>query len=516
MVELENIHDDALRMEPIHRVLFGCDGDNLLDEVAAFAAQKGATLAAGPQAQEIVAVYEGKEVTLAIEGSPYKLAVGTLQAFLDWWLLSHPQARLDYIHGEDTVRTLVAGEGAVGFLLPTPERDRLFDTIRTEGALPARRSPWAPPTKSGIIWNAAGCKPFAAGPAVDKVWGAGAFPVAQSFALPSGIPLPFLPAQSSRRALAAPSARFAPSQISAFCALTARSPCICSRLQVALPPSVASAHWAHASFRSACGSLCRLWRQQPTGLTLPFGLPLPFLPAQSSRRALAAPSARFASSQISAFCALAARSPCICSRLQVALPPSVASAHWAHASFRRTCGSLCRLWRQQPTGLTLPFGLPLPFLPAQSSRRALAAPSARFASSQISAFCALAARSPCICSRLQVALPPSVASAHWAHASFRRTCGSLCRLWRQQPTGLTLPFGAPKPSAAAFYVSVASARRAQETRLSPTSGVFNGLAGPALSGRTRLLFSGMPARSRSSGCSAKKSTKKTSDGIDID
>ena len=109
-----------------------------LDEVAAFAAQKGATLAAGPQAQEIVAVYEGKEVTLAIEGSPYNLAVGTLQAFLDWWLLSHPQARLDYIHGEDTVRMLVAGEGAVGFLLPTPERDRLFDTIRTEGALPRK------------------------------------------------------------------------------------------------------------------------------------------------------------------------------------------------------------------------------------------------------------------------------------------------------------------------------------------------------------------------------------------
>lgn len=138
MVELENIHDDALRMEPIHRVLFGCDGDDLLDEIAAFAAAKGATLAAGPQAQEIAVVYEGKEVTLSIEGSPYKLAVGTLQAFLDGWLSAHPQARLDYIHGEDTVRTLVAGEGAVGFLLPTPERDRLFDTIRAEGALPRK------------------------------------------------------------------------------------------------------------------------------------------------------------------------------------------------------------------------------------------------------------------------------------------------------------------------------------------------------------------------------------------
>ena len=42
-----------------------------------------------------------------------------------------------------------------------------------------------------------------------------------------------------------------------------------------------------------------------------------------------------------------------------------------------------------------------------------------------------AARSPCICSRLQVALPPSVATAHRAGASFRRTFGSL---WAFGPT----------------------------------------------------------------------------------
>ena len=91
-------------------------------------------------------------------------------------------------------------------------------------------------------------------------------------------------------------------------------------------------------------------------------MPLPFLPAQSSRRALAAPTARFAV------------------RLRVALR-----------------------FAQQPTGLTLPFGALMVSLP-----------------SQISAFCALAARSPCICSRLRVALR-----------------------YAQQPTGLTLPSGAP-------------------------------------------------------------------------
>ena len=74
-----------------------------------------------------------------------------------------------------------------------------------------------------------------------------------------------------------------PSQISAFCALAARSPCICSHLRVAL----------------GCA-------QQPTGLTLPSGA------------------------------------------LRVALPPPVASAHRARASLRACRGlgqsakALCR------------------------------------------------------------------------------------------------------------------------------------------------------------------------------
>ncbi len=64
--------------------------------------------------------------------------------------------------------------------------------------------------------------------------------------------------------------------------------------------------------------------------------------------------------------------------------------------------------------------------------------------SQISAFCALAARSPCICSRLRVALR-----------------------FAQQPTGLTLPFGVPKPVPQHNLASVASGQRPQETRLIP-------------------------------------------------
>ena len=124
-------------------------------------------------------------------------------------------------------------------------------------------------------------------------------------------------------------------------------------------------------------------------------------------------------SQISAFCALAARSPCICSRLRVALPPLAATAHRAGASLRAT-------------------GHALPVLPAQSSRRALAAPTARFAV------------------HLRVAL----------------RCA-------QQPIGLTLPSGAPKPVPQHNPASVASGQRPQETRLIPPASFFHQPSGAA-------------------------------------
>ena len=76
--------------------------------------------------------------------------------------------------------------------------------------------------------------------------------------------------------------------------------------------------------------------------------------------------------------------------------------------------------------------------------------------SQISAFCALTARSPCICSHLRVALD---------------LCPTARRLMLSSaPAGAW--GSAPKPYAAAFSTSVASVRRTQETRLSPNSGVF--------------------------------------------
>jgi uncharacterized protein (DUF1015 family) len=119
-------------------VLFGYDGDDMLDEIARFAAEKGASIAADELAQQITVVFEGKEVELGISGSPYTMAVGTLQAFLDQWMKNHPETTLDYIHGEEAVQELVKGEGAIGFLLPAPDKSDLFTTVIREGAMPRK------------------------------------------------------------------------------------------------------------------------------------------------------------------------------------------------------------------------------------------------------------------------------------------------------------------------------------------------------------------------------------------
>lgn len=138
MVELVNIHDDALQCLPIHRVLFGYDGDTFMEEWERYAAAHGISLAGGMDSQEITCVFEGKEVRLGVTGQVQPLAVGTLQAWLDDWLLSHPQVRLDYVHGEETVRALAAGENTIGFLLPPVDKSGLFETVRSQGTLPRK------------------------------------------------------------------------------------------------------------------------------------------------------------------------------------------------------------------------------------------------------------------------------------------------------------------------------------------------------------------------------------------
>ena len=130
LIELENIHDGVLEFEPIHRVVFGVDDKNKF--VREFIEALGCTnLNNG--GEKIVITKDGEELPLYIGKPTSPLAVGTVQKYLDEIGLE-----VDYIHGEDVTKELSSKDGAVGILLPKPEKSSLFETVIKDGALPRK------------------------------------------------------------------------------------------------------------------------------------------------------------------------------------------------------------------------------------------------------------------------------------------------------------------------------------------------------------------------------------------
>ena len=68
-----------------------------------------------------------------------QLPVGTLQRFLDEYLIGHPEARVDYIHGAGVAEELACSRSdAIAFLLPAMGKEELFPTVIHDGVLPRK------------------------------------------------------------------------------------------------------------------------------------------------------------------------------------------------------------------------------------------------------------------------------------------------------------------------------------------------------------------------------------------
>lgn len=134
LAEIVNLHDSALSFEPIYRVVFHADPAKLLGELRNYIATLDG--AAAPQSIRCIGTFD--EVTLDIPHPVQQLTVGTLQAFLDDYVKAHPEAEVDYIHGEDSLASLAASDDAIGFLFDGMEKSQLFRTVIYDGALPRK------------------------------------------------------------------------------------------------------------------------------------------------------------------------------------------------------------------------------------------------------------------------------------------------------------------------------------------------------------------------------------------
>ena len=140
LVEIVNLHDKALFFEPIYRVMFDVDPNDVLDRLRTYLAALNGT--AAPQSIKcLVSLPEGglyASHNVTATHPVQQLTVGTLQTFIDEYLSAHPEASVDYIHGEDSTAVLLRQPNTIGFLFDGMEKSQLFRSVMYDGALPRK------------------------------------------------------------------------------------------------------------------------------------------------------------------------------------------------------------------------------------------------------------------------------------------------------------------------------------------------------------------------------------------
>ena len=132
LVEIVNLHSPALQFEAIHRIVTDTDTEKLIADMNEFL-----EITEKPSEQSFSYIIGKTEKKVYIGKTCSNLTVGSLQSFLDKWLKENG-GKIDYIHGADTLRTLVENKGGIGFILPDMNKNQLFPTVIKDGALPRK------------------------------------------------------------------------------------------------------------------------------------------------------------------------------------------------------------------------------------------------------------------------------------------------------------------------------------------------------------------------------------------
>jgi hypothetical protein len=152
LVELVNLHDEALVFEPIHRVLLDlapgkdiCEdfqafytGNSRYSAVSSLEEMKAVVDSQTGNAHKIGLVSASGFGLLEIERPSSVLPVGTLQSFLDEFLKKGGARGIDYVHGAETVVKIGRKGGSLGLYLPAMNKHDLFKTVILDGALPRK------------------------------------------------------------------------------------------------------------------------------------------------------------------------------------------------------------------------------------------------------------------------------------------------------------------------------------------------------------------------------------------
>lgn len=126
LCELVNLYDKSLKFEPIHRVVYG-GGREYIDYLKQNVGGQG----------KCKLVFDGKEEIIDIPLSESE-GIADLQKATDEFLAQHPNAEIDYIHGDDYLLEIAKRNNAVAVFMPTISKESLFKFVATRGVLPRK------------------------------------------------------------------------------------------------------------------------------------------------------------------------------------------------------------------------------------------------------------------------------------------------------------------------------------------------------------------------------------------
>lgn len=163
LVEICNLHSEALEFKPIHRLLTNVDVKDMLSFFEAEITKQGLESAEGDeivfeyvesgnddsakQANGNEAVSENNDGTctaliktygINITNRSDRLPVEILQGILDKYLETHDNVSIDYIHGDEALHGLVQETKGCGIFLQSIDKSSLFPAINAGGVLPRK------------------------------------------------------------------------------------------------------------------------------------------------------------------------------------------------------------------------------------------------------------------------------------------------------------------------------------------------------------------------------------------
>lgn len=126
LVEVVNLHSEAIKIYPIHRILSNVDYDKLIEEFTKrFQAEKGNV---NKSYKYIEVISEHGTRILSTKTS--SMLIENIQKFLDEFISSYG-GNIDYIHDEKVLSELCKGENRVGIKFPIITKQQLVEHLKS-------------------------------------------------------------------------------------------------------------------------------------------------------------------------------------------------------------------------------------------------------------------------------------------------------------------------------------------------------------------------------------------------